>query len=419
MEILTREVLLKLIEEFGHDLLNDKRRLKGLLLDYCGGCRVEVNLLIKAVEADVPKLLLQSNQDVPSELLKIQLTNRLINEYFITQDAAYRAVNTWSYALGLVPSDLPTTLLIEKNEEPSTEIAHTSESQDKRLTYGKLTWGLGGVAIIVLLILGGILEVESPDKAIFLKDEKSTVLTKETPSDFKPNVPTAPSTTDDTARPTATVQPADTPVATTTLAASATPEPTLTPLPTNTMTATPQLAPESTLVVEAAKYLENETALNKTYRVNDPNSTRQCTLGLTSALSQTDDNQGITFTYNIQQASPNDYCGFERWWDKAQNWSGYARLCHDIDVIGTAEDLVVQFGEVSGEVWKSWTATRTMTDGEFCLPLSTAYFTRADWATKQNNVMDLTAITYYGLYVNGPIGASGKVYVNQIWLVKP
>ncbi|MGC9347625.1 MAG: zinc-ribbon domain-containing protein [Anaerolineae bacterium] len=231
--------------------------------------------------------------------------------------------------------------------------------------------------------------------------------------------PTETAPVDDASRPTATSRPTETPAATKTPAASATPEPTFTPLPTHTETVTPEPTAQSIFVVETGANYGDEAALNGTYRVNDPNSARRCALGLASAPSQTNDGRAIAFEYTIQQASPDDYCGFERWWARAQSWSGHARLCLDISVTGTAEDLVVQFGEASGEVWKSWTASSSIGEGELCLPLSTGAFARAEWATKQNNRIDLAAITYFGIYVNGPPGASGTVYVNRIWVVSP
>lgn len=223
----------------------------------------------------------------------------------------------------------------------------------------------------------------------------------------------------DASRPTATSRLTDTPVATETPTASPTPEPSSTPLPTHTAIDKPVPTSQSSLVVEAAAYYGDEAALNKTHHINDPNSTRRCTLGLASAPSQTKDERAIAFEYTIQQASPNDYCGFERWLTQAQSWSGHARLCLDVSISGTAEDLVVQFGEASGEVWKSWTASSSITEGELCLPLTTTAFARAEWAPRQNNRIDLGAITYYGIYVNGPPGASGVVYFNRIWVVSP
>ena len=46
MDDLTRKVLRDLLEQYGHALATDRRRLKGLLLDHCGGSRAEVNLLV-------------------------------------------------------------------------------------------------------------------------------------------------------------------------------------------------------------------------------------------------------------------------------------------------------------------------------------------------------------------------------------
>jgi len=126
----------------------------------------------------------------------------------------------------------------------------------------------------------------------------------------------------------------------------------------------------------------------------------------------------VALQFSIQPASAHDYCGFERWLSVAQTWSGYDELCITADSTGTADEVVVQFGEASGEVWKSWTPVSALGAGEYCLPLSTSTFSWADWSVQQNGRIDLGAIDYYGIYVHGAQGAQGVLYVEQLRVVE-
>lgn len=113
------EVLRQLFQQYGHDLLSDRRRLRGLLLDRCGDNRAEVNLLMQAHEAGVPQTLKQAVPTVPMGMLVGQMRNRLETTYFTTANAADWAVGTWAEALGVM---LPTASV-----SPSTPSSEAPE----------------------------------------------------------------------------------------------------------------------------------------------------------------------------------------------------------------------------------------------------------------------------------------------------
>ncbi len=51
MDFRPRAVPIGLLDPYGDDLLGDRRRLRGLLLDHCGDCCAEIHLLVQAHEA--------------------------------------------------------------------------------------------------------------------------------------------------------------------------------------------------------------------------------------------------------------------------------------------------------------------------------------------------------------------------------
>ena len=131
MESLPRTVLHKLIKRYGHDLVTDTRRLRGLLLDYCGECRAEVNLLVQAQQSDIPGSLLKNNGRVPMKVMAAQLRERLETTYFITSSAARWAVETWAQALDIAmpPSSSSEPIdLHRKERSASADVAKLSVS---------------------------------------------------------------------------------------------------------------------------------------------------------------------------------------------------------------------------------------------------------------------------------------------------
>lgn len=101
MDDLTRQVLRQLLEQYGRDLATDRRRLKGLLLDYCGDNRAAVNLLVQAQETGIPDALLAISATMPPGVLAAQLRNRLESTYCTAPAAAAWAVETWALVLGV------------------------------------------------------------------------------------------------------------------------------------------------------------------------------------------------------------------------------------------------------------------------------------------------------------------------------
>jgi hypothetical protein len=79
-------------------------------------------------------------------------------------------------------------------------------------------------------------------------------------------------------------------------------------------------------------------------------------------------------------------------------------------------DLLIQFREVSGEVWRYRTNLSTFTIREFRLPLNEITFQRADWSPNQNGSIDLNAIDNFGVYVDDGGQGAGTVFVDDIWL---
>ena len=92
--------LKELIRKYGTSLCNDPKRCRALLLDYCGGYKKEVNVLLMALNYGAPSVLLSSH-DFPIKIVYKRLSKEMSNELGMTVGVSYWSIETWGYALGL------------------------------------------------------------------------------------------------------------------------------------------------------------------------------------------------------------------------------------------------------------------------------------------------------------------------------
>ncbi len=181
---------------------------------------------------------------------------------------------------------------------------------------------------------------------------------------------------------------------------------------------TPLNASPLALIIDGFESYDNDAALVEVYNVISytPNVGE---LGLTSQPDVSSGNRGAAFYYQISGQDDNDYAGFQRTFD-AQDWRGYSGLCVWIkrEGGGMEMDLVIQFGEASGEVWRYRTDLSTFDVKDFCLLFNEDAFQWADWSAEENGRIDLDAVSYYGFFVGHGGQGSGWIYVDDIRLIQ-
>lgn len=96
-----RDALREIIASEGAAVLDDQRRFRGLLLDRCGGSRVEVKLLMAALEEDVPAMMLAGSDGTPAPMLVDRLSHRLQEARSLAPESARWSVDSWALALGI------------------------------------------------------------------------------------------------------------------------------------------------------------------------------------------------------------------------------------------------------------------------------------------------------------------------------
>jgi hypothetical protein len=114
---LPRQKLREIVARYGPDVVGDARRCRALLLDFCGEHRREIFVLTSAQEEDVPATLQALPESLPLTVTVAQLTQRLVRNRALAEDAARWGVISWAWALGL-PVD-PTEQERARDAEPA------------------------------------------------------------------------------------------------------------------------------------------------------------------------------------------------------------------------------------------------------------------------------------------------------------
>jgi serine/threonine protein kinase len=199
------------------------------------------------------------------------------------------------------------------------------------------------------------------------------------------------------------------------------------PTPTATNTATPTLTPTDTptwtppveRMIESFEIYSSNRALRATYSINAPENDASVSLAVAPNVYR--GSQALAFTYHIHTIVPGggytmtDYAGFIRNF-AAQDWRGFNYLRLWVRSDGSSKDLVVQFHEASGEVWKHRTSLSSFADEDLQLTLNTSVFHLAEWTPAVNSQIELGSITGFSIYVGHGGTGQGTVYVDAIRL---
>jgi hypothetical protein len=127
---LPREMLQQIVTLYGREVLNDPRRCRALLMDFCGEYRGEINVLEMALRENVVRELVEMPEGLPQSLVIARLVQRLQDAYYLPAEAARWAVETCIAALNgtrmpetvrAFESDVPGTVLMRGWLEPEDQ----------------------------------------------------------------------------------------------------------------------------------------------------------------------------------------------------------------------------------------------------------------------------------------------------------
>ena len=167
MQDTPRLKLREIVNEYGVWLLDDPRRCRALLMDYCGEYKGEINLLYLALHEKIARELRSASPYLPKGLLYGRLTRHLQDAYFFTEDVARWAVESCAYALDMpeanpelrvFKSKQSTTLMVRSWSSSSREWSELGSTPGKIEEYNSpevlkaacvlISWRMDGVPSI-------------------------------------------------------------------------------------------------------------------------------------------------------------------------------------------------------------------------------------------------------------------------------
>jgi LppX_LprAFG lipoprotein len=155
MNDIPRQKLREIIAAYGTSVLDEPRRVEGLLRDLCGEYRAEISVLVGALRERVPNDLLSSAGAMPTQVMSAQLAKRLRDDLALSGEAANWGVESWVLALGLAVPTSPSSAL-----PAAGGVAHgTPPAAPVQRSRKAGRWLLLAVPAAVLIVIGAILAV--------------------------------------------------------------------------------------------------------------------------------------------------------------------------------------------------------------------------------------------------------------------
>jgi formylglycine-generating enzyme required for sulfatase activity len=105
MKDIVRLKLVEIVTRYGQGIIEDPRRMEGLLNDFCGDHKREIHGLMDAMRERVPLDLSVAGRGTPPVVLLPTLTRRLLDNRPMAEEMARWAVESWAIALGVVSLD--------------------------------------------------------------------------------------------------------------------------------------------------------------------------------------------------------------------------------------------------------------------------------------------------------------------------
>lgn len=122
MNDLARQKLIEIVGRHGKSVVDDVRRAEGLFRDNFGIFQREIAVLTMALEQNVARDLAAAPQNAPRAALSARLTQRLIDNLALSEDAAKWAVDSWALALGVVSNEDLTPVASENRGKAPADI---------------------------------------------------------------------------------------------------------------------------------------------------------------------------------------------------------------------------------------------------------------------------------------------------------
>ena len=176
------------------------------------------------------------------------------------------------------------------------------------------------------------------------------------------------------------------------------------------------LSAGDTGIVEDWQAYTDDRALQKAFDTNTAVPTNTLALSHLVASASPHGPAGVSISYTIVAGAPDDYAGFDRDLKPVQDWTGRRQLVAWVQSPErSARQLVLQWYEASGEVWRHRTRLADVpADGRLVIPFAPAAWEWADWSTHENGKLDLGKVVHFGVFIGHAGPGAGTVRLGTI-----
>jgi len=97
-----RKQLIEIVKTYGIQILDEPRKVEGLLRDFCGDCKREIFSIVSALKEGASTELINSSKSGTQKLVIGRLSRRLQDNYGISEELTIWAVESIAIALGTI-----------------------------------------------------------------------------------------------------------------------------------------------------------------------------------------------------------------------------------------------------------------------------------------------------------------------------
>jgi len=126
-----RKQLIEIVKRYGIKILDEPRKVEGLLKDFCGDCKKEIFSIVSGLKEGASTELLNSSKSGTQKFVIGRLFQRLQDNYAMTEEASIWAVESIAIALGIISEKEATGVRRAQVERKPAETGATYR-QDNR-----------------------------------------------------------------------------------------------------------------------------------------------------------------------------------------------------------------------------------------------------------------------------------------------
>jgi formylglycine-generating enzyme required for sulfatase activity len=126
-----RRQLIEIVKTYGIQILDEPKKVEGLLKDFCGDCKKEIFSIVNALKEGVAKDLANSTKGSTTKLVAGRLCKKLQDDLALSEEASIWSIESIAIALGIMSEKEATGVRKAQVEQKPAETG-TTYRQDSR-----------------------------------------------------------------------------------------------------------------------------------------------------------------------------------------------------------------------------------------------------------------------------------------------